>query len=173
MATHFSALAAISGVGQSRTRLTRLSSSSSSWRRDRLPTPVFLGFPDCSDDKESARNVGDLGSIPGLGRSPAEGNGYLPQHSCLEKSMDWGARQATVYGVTKIQTQLSDFHFQEIDYLRWHNNALYLTIFQGIFQGRGRNLPLKLWWKWGAIFLGWKTWFVYIVTWMFALYLLN
>ena len=76
-------------------------------------------------------------------------------------------------GITKGQTQLSDFHFQEIGYLRWHNNGLYLTIFQGIFQGRERNLPFKQWWKWGAIFLGWKTWFVYIVTWVFALYLLN
>ena len=47
------------------------------WRRDRLPTPVFLGFPDGSAGKESACNVGDLGSIPGLGRSPGEGNGYL------------------------------------------------------------------------------------------------
>jgi len=42
----------------------------SPWRRDRLPTPVFLGFPGGSDGKESTCNVGDLGSIPGLGRSP-------------------------------------------------------------------------------------------------------
>ena len=47
------------------------------WRRDRLPTPVFLGFPGSSAGKEPACNVGDLGSIPGLGRSPGEGNGYL------------------------------------------------------------------------------------------------
>ena len=40
------------------------------WRRDRLPTPVFIGFPDGSDSKESACNVGDLGLIPELGRSP-------------------------------------------------------------------------------------------------------
>ena len=45
------------------------------WRRDRLPTPVFLGFPHGSDGKESACNAGDLGLIPGLGRSPAEGHG--------------------------------------------------------------------------------------------------
>ena len=44
------------------------------WRRDRLPTPVFLGFPGGSAGKEFACSVGDLGSIPGLGRSPAEGN---------------------------------------------------------------------------------------------------
>jgi len=44
------------------------------WRRDRLPTPVFLGFPCGSAGRESACNVRDLGSIPGLGRSPGEGN---------------------------------------------------------------------------------------------------
>ena len=58
------------------------------WRRDRLPTPVFLGFPGGSAGKESAYNVGDLGSIPGLGRSPGEGNGYPLQYSGLENSMD-------------------------------------------------------------------------------------
>ena len=45
------------------------------------PTPVFLGFPGGSDSKESAYNVGDLGLIPGLGRSPGEGIGYLLQYS--------------------------------------------------------------------------------------------
>ena len=58
------------------------------WRRDRLPTPVFLGFPDGSADKESACNAGDLGCIPGLGRSPGEGKGYPLQYSGLENSMD-------------------------------------------------------------------------------------
>ena len=52
-------------------------------RRDRLPTPVFLGFPRSSAGKNSACNVGDLGSIPGLGRSPGEGKGY---HSII---LDW------------------------------------------------------------------------------------
>ena len=47
-----------------------------------------VGFPDGSDGKESACNVSDLGSIPGLGRSPGEGNGYPLQDSCLENSMD-------------------------------------------------------------------------------------
>ena len=46
------------------------------WRRDRLPTPVFLGFSDGSDGKQPACNQGDLGSIPGLGRSPGKGNSY-------------------------------------------------------------------------------------------------
>ena len=58
------------------------------WRRDRLPTLVFLGFPGGSDGKESACSAGDLGSIPGLGRSPGEGKGYPLQYSGPEKSMD-------------------------------------------------------------------------------------
>jgi len=54
-----------------------------------------------SDGKESACNVGDLGLIPGSGRSPGEGNGYPLQHSCLENSMDRGAWRATVHRVPK------------------------------------------------------------------------
>ena len=61
------------------------------WRRDRLPTPVFLGFPGSSDGKESACNAGDLGSIPGLGRSPGGGHGNPLQYYCLENPMDRGA----------------------------------------------------------------------------------
>ena len=76
------------------------------WRRDRLPTPILLGFPCVSAGKESACNVGDLGSIPGLGRSPGEGKGYPLQYSGLENSMD-----SIVHGVLKSQTGLSDFHF--------------------------------------------------------------
>ena len=50
-----------------------------------------MGFPGVSDGKESAYNAGDLGSIPGLGRSPGEGNGIPLQYSCLENPMDGGA----------------------------------------------------------------------------------
>ena len=50
-----------------------------------------MDFPDGLDGKESADSAGDPGSIPGLGRSPGEGNGYPLQYSCLENSMDWGA----------------------------------------------------------------------------------
>ena len=64
--------------------------------------------PGGSDGKESTCNAGDLGSIPGLGRSPEEGNGYPLQYSCLENSMDRGTWQATVHGVTKSWTQLSN-----------------------------------------------------------------
>ena len=60
----------------------------SCWRRDRLPTPIFLGLPCSSSGKESAYSVEDLRSIPGLGRSPGEGKGYPLQCSGLENSMD-------------------------------------------------------------------------------------
>ena len=62
------------------------------------------GFPSGSDGKASAYNVGDLGSIPGSGKSPGEGNGNPLQYSCLENSMDRGAWWATVHGVEKSWT---------------------------------------------------------------------
>ena len=75
----------------------------------------MLGFPGGSDSKESFSNAGDLGSLPGSGRSPGEVNGYPLQHSCLENgagaaiciclAATW---QATDHGVTKSQTRLSD-----------------------------------------------------------------
>ena len=70
-----------------------------------------LVFPGGSDGKESACNAGDAGSVPGLGRSPGEWNGYPLQYSYLKNSMDRGAWQATVHGVAKSRTRLSDFHF--------------------------------------------------------------
>jgi len=57
-----------------------------------------------SDGKESTCNAGDLGSIPGSGRSPGEGNGSPLQYSCLENSMDRGPWWATVHGIEKSQT---------------------------------------------------------------------
>ena len=68
---------------------------------------MFLGFPGGSAGKESARNVADLGSIPGLGRSSGEGKGYPLQYSGLENSMD-----CIIHRVTKSWTRLSEFHFQ-------------------------------------------------------------
>jgi len=62
---------------------------------------AILAFTGGSESKESAYNVGDLGSIPGLGRSPADGNGSPLQYSCLENFMDRGAWQATTHGVKK------------------------------------------------------------------------
>ena len=61
--------------------------------------------------KDSACNAGDAGFIPGLGRSPEEGNGNPLQYSCLENPMDRGAWQATVHKVAKSQIQLGDFTF--------------------------------------------------------------
>ena len=64
----------------------------------------MLGFPGGSDGKVSACSAGDLVSVPGSERSPAEGNGNLLQYSCLGNPMDRGAWQATVHGVAKSQT---------------------------------------------------------------------
>ena len=67
-------------------------------------------FPSESDGKESAFSAGDVGSIPGSGRSPGRGTGHLLQYSCLENPMDRGAWQATVHVVTKSWTRLRDQH---------------------------------------------------------------
>ena len=69
-------------------------------------------FPGGSDGKEFTCNVGDVGLIPGSGRSPREGNGYPLQYSCLENAIDREAWQGTVHGGHK-ETQLS------------HNTAMY------------------------------------------------
>ena len=71
-----------------------------------LPIFIYVGFPCGSAGKESACNVGDVGLIPGLGRSPKEGKGYPLQYSGLENFMDY-----IVHGVTKSLTQLSNFDF--------------------------------------------------------------
>ena len=87
------------------------------WRRDKLPTPVFLGLPCGSAGKKSTCNAGDLDSISGLWRSPWEGNGYPLQYSGLENSMD-----CIVHGVAKSQTWLSDFHFTfTFKHFRWNS----------------------------------------------------
>ena len=97
------------------------------WRRDRLPTPVFLGSPGGSDSKESAFNVGDLESIPGLGRSP-EGRAWQPTPVFLpgESPVDRGAWQATVHGVAESEwlstgqhSLLSTLRVQATDFARF------------------------------------------------------
>ena len=72
---------------------------------------LFMGFPGGSDGKASARNAVDPGSILGLGRSPGEGNGNPLQYPCLENSLNGEAWWATVHGVAKSRTRLSDFTF--------------------------------------------------------------
>ena len=91
--------AAVYGVAQSWTQLKQLSSSSSSSSFSLWASLVAQLV------KKSPCNVGDLGSIPGLGRSPGEGKGYPLQYSGLENSMD-----CIVHRVTKSQIRLSDFH---------------------------------------------------------------
>ena len=94
--------------------LSAVSQLPSAWSTQFAKVPYFevalsdlwRGFPDSSVGKESACNAGNLGSIPGLGRSPGEGKGYPLQYSGLENSMD-----CIVYGVALSQTRLSNFHF--------------------------------------------------------------
>ena len=74
-------------------------------QRKKTQLPLLMGFPDSSVGKGSPCNVGDLGSIPWLGRSPGEGKGYPLQYSGLENSMGY-----IVQGVAKNWTRLSDFH---------------------------------------------------------------
>ena len=84
----------------------------------------YKSFPGGSAGKESVHNAGDLGSIPGLGRSPGEGKGYPSQYSGLENSMD-----CKDYGVARSRTRLSDSHWiwtQEWDYS--HMPTLFLVI---------------------------------------------
>ena len=98
------------GVTKSRTRLSDWSDLSI------LKTSLHIwgqvmctkSFPSGSDGKESACYVGDLGSIPGWGRSPGDGNGNPLQYSCLENSLDKGVWWSVVHGVTKSWTQLTD-----------------------------------------------------------------
>ena len=86
-----------------------LHSEDSPWKPSALG--FSKGFPGGSEVKVSACSAGDLGSIPGSGRSPGEGNGNPLQYSCLENPMDGGAWWATVHGITKSRTWLSDFTF--------------------------------------------------------------
>ena len=92
---------------------------------------VSCDFPGGSDGKASAYNAGEPGSIPGLGRSPGEGNGNPLQYSCLENSMDWGAWWVTVHGVAKSRTRLH-FHFHlctKINLWPFKNSWWYYWIF--------------------------------------------
>ena len=76
----------------------------------------FTNFPGSSVGKASASNAGDLGSIPGSGRSPGEGNGNPPQYSCLENPMDRWAWQATVHGMARVGYNLALFFLYQLSY---------------------------------------------------------
>ena len=99
---------AIHGVAKNRTRLSGFTFTFYFHTLEK-DFHALVDFPGVSDGKASAYNVGDPGSIPRSGRSPGEGNGNLLQYSCLENPMEGGAWQATVHGVAKSRTRLSDF----------------------------------------------------------------
>ena len=82
---------------------------------------LHLGFPCGSAGKESARSAGNLGSIPGLGKSPGKGTSYPLQYSGLENSMD-----CTVHRIAKSRTRLSNFHFS----LYWQAGFRFLQLVQ-------------------------------------------
>ena len=86
------------------------------------------GFPGDSEDKASASNAGDPGSIPGLGRSPGEGNGNPLQYSCLENPMDRGAWRAIFHGVAKSRTRLNDFTFTFFHFREFLNSIYRIFI---------------------------------------------
>ena len=112
-----------------------------------------LGFPGGSDVKESACNAGDPGSIPGLGSSPGEGNGYPLQYSCLENAMDRGAWWATVHGVAESDTSerlTPGLHFHSFSSAPLSENESYLSVFvthEGSvpYQGRLGQQPAGRW----------------------------
>ena len=91
--------------------------ASLNWKQGKLTANIMSKDSGGSHGKGSAYNVGDLGSIPGSGRSPGEGNGNPLQYSCLENPMDGGAWEATVHGVTKSCTGLSDFTSLHLSFL--------------------------------------------------------
>ena len=101
-----------------------------------IPTILSLnkfpwGFPAGSDGKASACNAGDLGSVPGLRRSPGEGNGTLLQYPCLENPMDRGAWWAAVHGVAKSRTRLNTFTFNKFpSQLVYIHNQRIIQLFQ-------------------------------------------
>ena len=131
------------------------------WRRDRLPTPVFLGFPCGSAGTESACSAGDLGLIPALGRSPGEGKGYPLQYSGLENSID-----CIVHGVAKRRTQPSDFHFHSLAFkllgtskgacFQNENSRLYTLWLQTYQQAQRACFNLAEKWYWAHHICAWK-----------------
>ena len=93
--------------------------------------------------------MGDLGSVPGLGRSPGEANGYPLQYSCLEKSMYRGSWKATVRGVTKSRTHLNDFQISALVSLV----RLVASHFGNLFTNTFEDLP------WVKKFFNYDAWF--------------
>ena len=102
------------------------------------------GLPGGSSGKESACNVGDLGLIPGLGKSPGEGKGYPPQYSGLENPKD-----CIVHGVTKSRTWLSDFHFASQENISRNLSTIFSSFWRLLHQIvsyiKGRRFRAENW----------------------------
>ena len=104
----------------------------------------LTSFPGGSEDKASACNAGDQGSIPGLGRSPGEGNGNPLQYSCLDNPMDGGAWWATVDGVAQSQTRLSSLSL--FTFMHWRRKWQPTPVFlPGESQGQRSLVDCRLW----------------------------
>ena len=108
------------------------------WRRDRLHTSVFLGFPCGSAGKEYACSAGDLGLIPGLGRSPGEGKGYALQYSGLENSIDcspWGCKESDMTEQLSCSCSITStylgtsFLYQPVGRGHWEHHILLAFLF--------------------------------------------
>ena len=111
------------------------------WRRERLPTPVFLGLSCGSAGKESTCNEEDLGSIPGLGRSPGEGKGHPLQCSCLQNPHGQRSLVGHSPRVAKSRTRLSDQARRHV-YIYFFKRAGTKGMTSSS-AGRGRGLPLR------------------------------
>ena len=127
-------------------------------------TPMGIwDFLCVSDDKASACNAGDLGSIPGLGRSSGEGNGNPLQYSCQDNPIDRGTWQTAIHGVAKSQLWLSDWAYTHITYVyvwlihfactpetnnivnKLHSNKIFLKKWWNL---DSLSLPLLTMWLW-------------------------
>ena len=118
-------------------------------------THIYGIFPGGSEVKASASSVGDLGSIPGLESSPGEGNGNPLQYSCLENPMDREAWWATVHGVAKSRTRLSDFTY--FTYLDESRRMVLMNLFTEQ-QWRGRHREQTYGQGWRRRGRGWDEW---------------
>ena len=114
------------------------------WRRNRLPIPVFLGFPGGSDSKESAWNVGDVGLIPGLRRSSRGGHGSPCQYSCLENPHgQWSQVGYNPWGCKVLDTATK----HSTGYILLLNNSLQylngLVVFPTFFQFKSKERKFR------------------------------